>query len=171
MRNLRYCTSFNIAIAIVWKNLSAGSRYGKLKARKRERKWKMKKINLPGFITTKSTPIRWIIKFGIWKTTKISYGSTSVAKKEDFIEEYGTYWGAVRGIKPVKAGSTGITPRSIIRPLICFASSNCVVNQFCDNGPPCFCRFPIRCLESIAMIIDVLRWNFTYQARNAGPVK
>jgi hypothetical protein len=35
-----------------------------------------------------------------------------------------THVGAVRGIKPVKAGRTGVIPISVIRPMICLASSN-----------------------------------------------
>ena len=57
-----------------------------------------------------------------------------------------THCGAVRGMKPVNAGSTGMIPSAVIRPMICLARLNCEASQLDGNGPPCFCRLPIRCL-------------------------
>ncbi len=55
-----------------------------------------------------------------------------------------THDGAVWGIKPVKAGKTGIIPISVIRWIICLASWNCAWCQPGGKGPACFWRLPIR---------------------------
>ena len=100
------------------------------------------KVNLPWIITTKTVPIGWIMKFSRWKTSRQSLIEFNLFTIR-------IYFGAVRGIKPVNAGKTGMIPISFIRAIICLANSNWAWCQRCDKGPACFCRFPIRCLKHV----------------------